>query len=144
MLYVDNPIGTGFSYTDDELGFSRNQTSIADNLYKLLQQFFEVFDDYRQNELYIAGESNGGKYVPTLGYKLMQMSNQSNLNFMGIAIGDGWIDPINQICVSDRLKRLGLIDLKQFNEVRQVEEEIRDLIRDENWSKATDVYMNLC
>ena len=64
-------IGAGFSFTDSDEGYSRNEDQIADNLYeyalnfaeqkllllyRCLQQFFLVFDDYQKNEFYITGE----------------------------------------------------------------------------------------
>ena len=35
MLYIDNPVGTGFSFTDSSnRGLSRDENQVADNLYK--------------------------------------------------------------------------------------------------------------
>ena len=33
MLFIDNPVGTGFSYTNDG-GYSSNEDDVADNLYR--------------------------------------------------------------------------------------------------------------
>jgi vitellogenic carboxypeptidase-like protein len=123
MLYVDNPIGSGFSFTHDKNGFSRDQKTIADNLYEALQQFFTLFHDYRKNDFYIAGESYGGKYVPAIGYKLHTMREVSNINFKGCAIGDGWIDPISMLGYGPYLKNIGLIDenqMKHFDSVQNI------------------------
>ena len=34
MLYIDNPVGTGFSFTNSDSGLSVNEDQVADNLYK--------------------------------------------------------------------------------------------------------------
>lgn len=34
MLYIDNPVGTGFSFTNSTNGLSKNENEVADNLYK--------------------------------------------------------------------------------------------------------------
>ena len=143
MLYIDNPVGTGFSFTDDDRGYSKDQQSIADNLYEFLQQFYTVFDEYRDNELYITGESYAGKYVPAIGHKLMQMSNQSNINFKGIAIGNAFIDPINQINLSYLLKSMGYIDKKQMKIIQEAEEDVRQSIRIGNFTEAYRKNRNL-
>ena len=43
-------------------------------------------------------QSYAGKYIPAIGYKI-HIENQNNpqvkINFKGVSIGDGWIDPVN-------------------------------------------------
>ncbi|RWS11759.1 venom serine carboxypeptidase-like protein [Dinothrombium tinctorium] len=57
MLYIDNPVGAGFSFTLGREGYAENQVDIVKGLYKALQQFFRLFPEQRQNDFYIAGES---------------------------------------------------------------------------------------
>ena len=143
ILYVDNPVGTGYSFTDNAKGYSTNENMIADNLYEALQQFYTVFDEYRGNGVYITGQSYGGHYVPALGYKVMQHSNDSNFDFKGIAIGNGWIDPINQINTADVYKSMGLVDELEAIEVREREESIRTAIRNKDYLKALQLDSDL-
>ena len=42
MILIDNPAGTGFSFTDDDKGYSRNE-EVGNNLYKAMKQFFQMF-----------------------------------------------------------------------------------------------------
>ncbi|KAH9368024.1 hypothetical protein HPB48_022290 [Haemaphysalis longicornis] len=63
VLYVDQPVGTGFSFTDDEAGYARNLTDVGRDMLEFLQQFFTLFDHYNQNEFYITGESYAGAYA---------------------------------------------------------------------------------
>ena len=144
MLYIDNPVGTGFSFTDDEKGYSTDQNSVADNLYEMLKQFYQIFSEYRDNELYISGESYAGKYVPALGYKLMQMANESKINFKGVAIGNGLTDPINHLDGFVYLKSTGLIDEKQQDELKKIEDKVREYYKVKDYSKASDYFMKLC
>lgn len=66
MLYVDNPVGTGFSYTEDDSGYSTDQTAVAQNMYSALVQFFKLFPEYQLNDFYVTGESFAGHYVPAV------------------------------------------------------------------------------
>jgi len=112
MLFIDNPVGAGFSYTGTGKGYVTNQDEVADNLYSLLQQFYQVFPDVLKTDLYVTGESYGGHYVPSISYKIHQenaaiaagTAEESTdygapvtIPLKGLAVGDGWIDPVVQI-----------------------------------------------
>jgi hypothetical protein len=57
MLYIDNPVGVGFSFVDTDQGYSRTETEVAQNLYTALTAFFAVYTSYADNDFYITGES---------------------------------------------------------------------------------------
>jgi vitellogenic carboxypeptidase-like protein len=112
MLYVDNPVGVGYSFTGDEAGYTTNQTAIAENLYAALVQFFELYPEYRDNDFYVTGESYAGKYVPAVSYAIHQNNAGARvkINLKGLAIGNGLIDPVNQMVLPEFLYERGLID----------------------------------
>jgi vitellogenic carboxypeptidase-like protein len=60
MLYIDNPIGCGFSYTTSPNGFVTNEDEVGRDLYNFQTQFFKIFYQYQKNPFFIAGESYGG------------------------------------------------------------------------------------
>ena len=99
MLYIDNPVGTGFSFTDSDAGYANNEDDVARDLYSALDQFFTLFGSYRANDFYVTGESYAGKYVPAISYKIHQENAvaKRKINLKGLAIGDGLCDPINQL-----------------------------------------------
>ncbi|XP_078572238.1 putative serine carboxypeptidase CPVL [Branchiostoma floridae x Branchiostoma japonicum] len=116
MLFIDNPVGTGFSFTESDAGYARNQTDVADNLYNALLQFFQIYPSYQKNNFYVTGESYAGKYVPALSYKI-HMENPTakfKINFKGMAIGDGLCDPLTQYAkLPEFLYHIGLADESQ-------------------------------
>lgn len=34
MIYIDNPVGTGFSFTDDDRGYATNEVDVGRDLYR--------------------------------------------------------------------------------------------------------------
>lgn len=40
VLFVDNPVGTGFSYTDGPDGYATNVATVASDMLVLLKHFF--------------------------------------------------------------------------------------------------------
>lgn len=143
MLFVENPVGTGFSFTDDDRGYSRSQDQVADNLLEFLFQFYDLFDEYKNNDLYITGESYGGKYVPAIGHRLMSVANVSGINFKGVAIGNGLTDPINMMRSTPLLESLGIIDKKQVSAVKEQEERVRTFYRMKDYMNASMEFMKL-
>ena len=110
LLYFDNPVGTGFSFTENVQGYATNQKDVARDLYNALQQFFTLFSNYRNSDFYITGESYAGKYIPALGSLLHDKHNESKINFKGVAIGNGYIDPETMMGYSSFLYKIGLFD----------------------------------
>lgn len=83
MLYVDQPVGAGFSFTDNEAGYARNLTDVGRDMLEFLQQFFTLFHDLVHNQFYITGESYGGKYTQALGAAIHEYATvmRVKLNF---------------------------------------------------------------
>ena len=48
VLYIDNPVGTGFSYTSDPGGYPNYVNESSDDLFVALQQFYTIWDEYRE------------------------------------------------------------------------------------------------
>ncbi len=61
VLYIDQPVGTGFSFTKNEQGFATNQDMVANDLYEAMTQFYTLFPDLLKQDLYVTGESYAGK-----------------------------------------------------------------------------------
>jgi len=101
MIFIDNPVGAGFSFTNFDAGYATNtRVDVAEDLYVCLQEFYLLFPELQKNDFYITGESYGGHYVPAFGAYIHQMNADgrfTRVNLQGVAIGDGWIDPVNQM-----------------------------------------------
>uniref|UniRef100_A0A3Q3WXQ8 Carboxypeptidase n=1 Tax=Mola mola TaxID=94237 RepID=A0A3Q3WXQ8_MOLML len=85
MLYLESPVGVGFSYSDDQK-YNTNDTEVSMNNYLALKEFFRMFPEFSKNQLFLTGESYGGIYIPTLAERVME---DLSLNLQGIAVGNG-------------------------------------------------------
>lgn len=61
MLYIDCPVGTGFSFTEHDDGYPTSDSDVGRDLFEALQQFFTMFHEYANNPFYVAGELYAGK-----------------------------------------------------------------------------------
>lgn len=111
LIYIDNPVGTGYSFTDHDSGYAKNEKDVGNNLFEAMQQFFQLFPQLQKHAFYITGESYAGKYVPALGHKILHSGTEAKMNLQGLAIGNGLSDPLHQLNYGDYLYQLGLIDL---------------------------------
>ena len=58
MLYVEHPIGTGFSYGHP---YPENENEASGDLDAFLQNFFNVFTHLKSSDFYVVGESYAGE-----------------------------------------------------------------------------------
>uniref|UniRef100_A0A2I3S5W7 Carboxypeptidase n=1 Tax=Pan troglodytes TaxID=9598 RepID=A0A2I3S5W7_PANTR len=85
VLYLESPAGVGFSYSDDKF-YATNDTEVAQSNFEALQDFFRLFPEYKNNKLFLTGESYAGIYIPTLAVLVMQ---DPSMNLQGLAVGNG-------------------------------------------------------
>ncbi|PNX61512.1 serine carboxypeptidase 48-like protein, partial [Trifolium pratense] len=82
IIFVDQPIGTGFSSSSDDSDIPHDETGVSNDLYDFLQAFFKQHSEYVKNDFYITGESYAGHYVPALASRV----HQGNKDNKGIKI----------------------------------------------------------
>jgi serine carboxypeptidase 1 len=61
VLFIDNPVGTGFSYVDSSSAFTTTNAEIAQDLVIFTGGFLEAHPEFKTVPLYIFSESYGGK-----------------------------------------------------------------------------------
>jgi len=139
VLFFDNPVGTGFSFTGNDKGYARSQEDCARNLYEALSQFFKLFPDQQNRPFFIFGESYGGKYAPAFGEKILregENARKRGINLRGVAVGNGLCDPIRQTDYGANLFQVGLINERQMEKFQKIENEAKKLISEGKFGEA--------
>ncbi|KAM3957843.1 venom serine carboxypeptidase-like [Aphomia sociella] len=142
VIYIDNPVGTGFSFTKDPKGYCTDQVQVGEQLYSTVIQFLQLFPELQQNKFFVTGESYAGKYVPALAYTIHKKNANAKLkvNLKGIAIGNGLSDPEHQMLYSKYLYQIGLIDWNQEKVFSEYEKKTVNYIKEEKWDEAFDTF----
>ncbi|KAL9413212.1 hypothetical protein AB3S75_041810 [Citrus x aurantiifolia] len=99
LLFVDQPTGTGFSYTSDKDDIRHDEEGVSNDLYDFLQAFFAEHPQYAKNDFYITGESYAGHYIPAFASRVHKGNTEKqgiHINLKGFAIGNGLTDPAIQ------------------------------------------------
>ncbi|KAF8102319.1 hypothetical protein N665_0198s0032 [Sinapis alba] len=96
IIYVDQPVGTGFSTISDTDVLRHDETGVSNDLYNFLQAFFKEHPQLVRNDFFITGESYAGHYIPALASRI-HAGNKNNegipIKLTGIAIGNGLTNP---------------------------------------------------
>ncbi|KAF8138839.1 alpha beta-hydrolase [Boletus edulis] len=93
MVYVDQPAGTGLSYTSTN-HYVHTLEEATDQVIQFLKTFYQVFPEYLLVDTYLGGESYAGQYIPYFADAILKSS--LNIPLRGAAIGNGWIDGRHQ------------------------------------------------
>lgn len=143
LLFVDNPLGAGYSYANNDADYVQTEAQMATNLYNLLQQLAALHPSWFTNrEFYVFGESYAGKYIPTIAYKILQ-ENQNPKNLFiplgGVGIGDGWTNPpVQATAYADFGFAAGLLDEEQREQVEVVQRNCYEHYQQGQLDKSND------
>ncbi|KIM53415.1 hypothetical protein SCLCIDRAFT_31895 [Scleroderma citrinum Foug A] len=88
-VWIDQPVGTGFSTCDSE-GYIFDEDQMASDFMGFLENFVKVFPQLAKRPLYLTGESYAGMYIPYITKAYFEMENPP-VKLGKIAIGDGTI-----------------------------------------------------
>ncbi|EIE20942.1 peptidase S10, serine carboxypeptidase [Coccomyxa subellipsoidea C-169] len=98
MIFVDQPINTGFSYSEDERDRVYDEKVVAADMLDFLKEFRAAHPSYFEAPLFVTGESYGGHYVPAVTYGIFEHNKVAKepFNLKGLAIGNGLTNPAIQ------------------------------------------------
>lgn len=101
VMFLDQPVGTGFSYTDGKAVSST--LAAAEDVYAFLEIFLSEFTKFSKSDFHITGESYAGHYIPAIATaitegngKVLSGNGLVTINLKSIAIGNGLTDPLVQ------------------------------------------------
>ncbi|KAL2455854.1 Serine carboxypeptidase-like 29 [Abeliophyllum distichum] len=122
ILFVDTPVGVGFSYsnTSNDLLNNGDKSTAADNL-EFFVQWFKLFPQYKGRDFYITGESYAGHYIPQLSQAIVRhnLNNEEEvINLKGFMVGNALIDDFyDQLGRFQFLWSVGMISDQTFKQL---------------------------
>ena len=102
-MFLESPAGVGFSYSNTTSDYQNgNDDNTARDAYTFLLNWFERFQQYKNRDFYISGESYAGFYVPELADTILKNKNSrtSFINLKGVMIGNGLMNKETDDCGS--------------------------------------------
>ncbi len=145
ILFVDQPVGTGFAYTKSKTGYASNDDMINTQFYAFLTRFFALHPRYvtagsdgkmHTRPFFMSGESHAGHYIPTIAKYILDRNDDVKagkgdlfISLEGIALGNPWLDPFHQYDASDFAHGLGIINQGQKHRLKELEKKCQSILK---------------
>uniref|UniRef100_A0A453CGW1 Carboxypeptidase n=1 Tax=Aegilops tauschii subsp. strangulata TaxID=200361 RepID=A0A453CGW1_AEGTS len=107
LLFLEAPVGVGFSYTNKTADLGRLGDRVtAQDSYTFLLNWLAKFPEFKGRDFYIAGESYAGHYVPQLADLIYEGNKAAGrgsiINLKGFMIGNA--------VLNDETDQLGMVE----------------------------------
>lgn len=66
IIFIDQPVGSGFSYATSAAGYNTSDTQSVAQLYSFLRKWLVLHPRFINNHLYVGGDGYSGKTIPIL------------------------------------------------------------------------------
>ncbi|KAK3869436.1 hypothetical protein Pcinc_025254 [Petrolisthes cinctipes] len=143
VVFVDNPVGTGYSFVEDPKLIPRNNTAIAYDLIKFMSGFFVKVPEFQDVPLYIFSESYGGKMAAQFAVTLQRAIQMKKVRcqLAGVALGDSWISPVDAVLSwGPYLYATSLIDSAGEAKINGKTTEVRNAVAANKMLEATKLW----
>ncbi|TDG50365.1 hypothetical protein AWZ03_003270 [Drosophila navojoa] len=140
VLFIDSPVGSGFSYVDDSSYYTTNNKQIALDLVEFMKGFYALHPEFKKTPLHIFCESYGGKMAPEFALELYYAIQRGEIesNFQSVALGDPWTSPIDSMLSwAPYLLQLGIVDQDGHDKIEAAALKTKNLVDGEEWTQAT-------
>ncbi|KAG4961217.1 hypothetical protein JHK87_037850 [Glycine soja] len=146
LLFVDNPVGTGYSYVEDSNLYAKTDEEATTDLTTLLVELYNNDASLQKSPLFIVAESYGGKFAVALALSALKAIQHGTLKLTlgGVVLGDTWISPEDFVFSwGPLLKDLSRIDDNGLQKANSIAERIKQQLEAGQFVDATYSWADL-
>merc|ERR1712226_996665 len=96
MIFLESPAGVGFSFSNNSTDYIVGDHRTSTDIVAFLVGFIKLHPEFKENPIWITGESYGGHYVPNAADAILEWNKRApageRLNLAGFAVGNAWTD----------------------------------------------------
>jgi serine carboxypeptidase 1 len=143
VLFIDNPVGAGYSYVEDASLFTTDVQGITNDLIVFITEFLNQFAPFRTIPIFIFGQSYGGKMGSHFALQLWKdiQAGTIQANLQGFAMGNSWISPIDSTLTwGPLLYSMALVDDQGYEAIQNAAGLCETAVNEERWNDATDLW----
>jgi len=143
VLFIDNPVGSGYSYVDNLNDLTTDVQEITDDMIVVLKAVLEESPEFKTRPFYVFGQSYGGKMAAHLARQLYNEILMGNIQLvlMGFAMGNAWISPIDATLTwGPLLYWMSIVDDTGLADIQRAAELTAVAVEEERWVQATNLW----
>ncbi|XP_072939042.1 retinoid-inducible serine carboxypeptidase-like [Epargyreus clarus] len=140
VMFLDNPVGTGFSYVDDLRYLTTTNDQIALDFVEVMKGFYRNNPEFEGVPLYIYGQSYGGKMAVDMAIRMREAEEAGTIrsNLKGIAMGNAWISPVDSTLTwGPLLLAAGLVDQQGYENIQRAARAAERLFNEGRYVEST-------
>ncbi|KAG2551469.1 serine carboxypeptidase-like 51 [Panicum virgatum] len=146
LIFLDNPVGTGYSYVENDTLFVTTDWQQAADATTLLKAIIREVPTLQGSPLFLVAESYGGKYAATLGVAVARAvrAGELNVTLAGVALGDNWISPEDfTLSYTQQLLSVSRLDDNAGDEASKRAEMVKKQIAAGQWVASQESWNDL-
>ncbi|RCV44479.1 hypothetical protein SETIT_9G376900v2 [Setaria italica] len=139
LIFLDNPVGTGYSYVENNTLFVTTDWQQAVDATAVLKALVKEVPTLQGSPLFLVAESYGGKYAATLGVSIARAvrAGELNITLAGVALGDSWISPEDfTLAYTPLLLSVSRLDDNAGDEANKKAETVKKQIAAGQWAAS--------
>jgi len=143
VLFVDNPVGAGYSYVENLSDLTRDVEEITVDLLNVLRAVLEESPEFRTRPFYVFGQSYGGKMGAHFSRRLHDeiLRGTIQVPLMGFAMGNSWISPIDSTLTwAGLLYWMSLVDQEGHDAIMRSAHLCEKAVNESRWTDATSLW----
>lgn len=140
VLFIDNPVGTGFSYVENTTLLTKDNAQIADDLLTFIKEFYKLNPEFTTTPLHIYAESYGGKMAPEFAWVLDKAikNGELDIELASVGIVAPWVSPIDSVLSwGEFLLNMGFVDTKGYREIQAAAIQTEHTLNEGKYEDAT-------
>lgn len=140
VMFIDNPVGSGFSYVDGSSYYTTDNKQIALDLVEFMKVFYALHPEFKTVPLHIFCESYGGKMAPEFALELYYAIERKEIesNLVSVGLGDPWTSPIDSVLAwAPFLLQVGIVDQDGHDRIEAAALRTKRYVDNGQWTTAT-------
>ncbi|KAL6648026.1 hypothetical protein ACP70R_012250 [Stipagrostis hirtigluma subsp. patula] len=146
LIFVDNPVGVGYSYVEDDSLLVTTDWQQAADATTLLKALVKEVPTLQSSPLFLVAESYGGKYAATIGASVARAVRAGDLKLTlgGVALGDSWISPEDfTLTYAPLLLSVSRLDDNAGDDANKKAQAVKEQIAAGQWAAAQKSWNDL-
>ncbi|XP_068632816.1 retinoid-inducible serine carboxypeptidase-like [Battus philenor] len=141
LMFVDSPVGTGYSYVEDTKLLTKTSAEIVSDLMVFLRGFYRSNPEFEAVPVYLYGYSYSAKIAVDLAIELNKAVKEGTMksNLVGLVMASTWNSPVDAVLSwPPLLKAIALVEDDGFENIQESANETVRLFNNGQYVESTD------